>query len=66
MESVLRSHDVSSDFLSTLYAAGWPPRESEEGFGNAIENRYVDSSFGDAPSDVTLVRCGIVCSPFQI
>ena len=51
MENLLKSHNISPDFLSTLYAAGWPPRESEEGFGHAIQNRYGDSSFG-MPSEI--------------
>ena len=46
MEDLLKSQNVSADFLSTLFAAGWPPRESEEGFGHAIENRYDNSSYG--------------------
>jgi hypothetical protein len=47
MESILLRHDVSPDFLSVLSATGWPPRESEEGFGHAITNRYFDTSFGE-------------------
>lgn len=45
MEELVRIHDVSLDFLSVLRAFGDPPRESEEGFGNAIYNEYGDDSF---------------------
>ena len=45
MEGLVRVLDVSPDFLSVLSAFGDPPRDSEEGFGNAIYNEYDDGSF---------------------
>jgi hypothetical protein len=45
MQELVRVLDVSPDFLSVLSAFGDPPRDSEEGFGNAIYNEYDDGSF---------------------
>jgi len=45
MKELLKAHNVSPSFLSVLLAAGEPPRESEEGFGNSILNEYRDGSF---------------------
>jgi hypothetical protein len=45
MEQLLEMHDVSVDFLNVLCAAGNPPLDSEEGFGQAIENVSEDGSF---------------------
>lgn len=45
LQELLRMHDVPPDFLTVLSAFGDPPRESEEGFGNAIYNEYDNGSF---------------------
>jgi hypothetical protein len=51
MESIIEIHSISPDFLTVLYAAGVPPRDSEEGFGHPIENWYEDGSFCRAGAD---------------
>lgn len=45
MQKLVNVLNVSPDFLSVLSAFGDPPRESEEGFGNAIYSEYADGSF---------------------
>jgi hypothetical protein len=53
MKELLKAHNVSPSFLSVLLAAGEPPRESEEGFGNSILNEYRDGSFCQSPRKST-------------
>jgi hypothetical protein len=45
MELLLEIHGVPTDFLNVLYAAGKPPKDSEEGFGQATECCSGDGSF---------------------